>query len=456
MDIDPNIFRLYDIRGTYPDQLNEEVVYRVARAFIHFLRDKNGKTIQRVVIGRDARLSSEEFKRAFAKGIMDEGSTAIDMGLSITPSVYFFVAHNGYEGGVNITASHQPNPFNGLKLVGEGAVPIGAQSGLADIQKLTESTVISSKNSGGAMESIPNALEKYIDFQVESFYGGMRSKASIKVAADAGNGTAGPYAEAFFQKIGVSFTPLCFEPDGRFPNHAPDPLIMENTKDLRDLMQKDSFSFGIAFDGDGDRLLFFTEEGIRLRGDEITALLARRILKEEPGAHILYDIRASRMVSEVIMRYGGKPILSPIGHTLVKQIMKRENVRFGGELSGHYYLGAPYFYEMPFFVLSRVMEELVISKIKMSELIDSLESKWFHSGEINFEIEEKEGKVEELAAAFQGGTTSRLDGVRIDYPDWWFLVRPSANDPVLRLVVEADSQEKMEEKVKELSDIIMS
>lgn len=458
--IHPDIFRLYDIRGTYPDQLNEETVYRVARAFIRLLRSKNKKTIQQVAIGRDARLSSQEFTRVFARGVQDEGCVAHDLGLSITPSVYFFVSAKGLDGGVNITASHQPNPFNGLKLVGKGAVPIGAESGLEEIRRFAEQIDFEEKRSGGKIEHHPDALEAYVEEQIVM---GREHIEQIKtlgltVAADAGNGSAGPYAARFFQELHINFYPLCFEPDGRFPNHVPDPLIPENTRDLIRLVNSRCFSFGVAFDGDGDRILFFTEAGKRVRGDEIVALVARELLKEKAGAKILYDIRASRMVEEVIRAHGGAPVLSPVGHTLVKQAMKRENVLFGGELSGHYYLGAPYFFEMPFFVLTLVTAMLAESGLTFSSALASLQSNWYHSaseyGELNFEIEDKQGKMEELALQFSDGLVSRLDGIRVDYPDWWFNARPSANDPVLRLIVEADSQEKMEEKVRMLRERI--
>jgi phosphomannomutase len=461
ISMNPNIFRLYDIRGVYPDELNGEVVYRIARAFVQFLSKRNKKTTQTIVVGRDTRLSSQDFADAFVRGVMDEGGIVRDLGLSITPSVYSFVADNNFDGGVNITASHQPNPFNGLKLVSSGAAPIGGESGLIEIQRIAENiSAASAKKSGGERKNISNVLEDYVRSQVQlgSYHRQGLDMRGISVAADAGNGTAGPFARKFFEMLGVNYEPLFFEPDGRFPNHVPDPLLPENVKDLVGLMGRKPFDLGVAFDGDGDRILFFTEEGRRIRGDEILALVARSALIKQKGQRILYDIRASRMVKEVIEKYGGVPVLpplgAPVGHTLIKHIMRRENAQLAGELSGHYYLGSPYFYEVPFFILSEILKELSQSKMKMSELVTSLESKWYHSGEINFKIEDKSGKMEELASRFSDGDLSRLDGIRIDYPDWWFNARPSANDPVLRLIVEADSQEKLEEKLAALTALI--
>lgn len=455
--INPEIFRLYDIRGIYPADINRDVVYAISRAFMQFLKKEMVKENLTICIGRDARPSSQEFFEAFAWGVHEEGGKVIDIGLSMTPALYFAVDYLGYDGGVNITASHNPNPFNGLKLVRREAVPIGGENGLQDIRARTEHLGFLS-----CPLSKPQDIEKkeitslYIEETLRTTSHVLPAKwRGIAVAIDTGNGAAGPFVEALLEHApSLRAQKIYFEPDGNFPHHIPDPLIKENIGDLIALVKKDGLACGIAFDGDGDRIIFVDERGTPVRGDVITAFMAKRIVAHHPGVKILFDIRSSRAVEEAMQNGGGVPVRYRVGHVLIKEKMRKDDIFFAGELSGHYYLGKPMYYEVPFFVMLSVLDSMNESGKSLSDLLAPFTSRWHHSGEINFEVEDKSGTIERVAAQFSDGEVSRMDGLRVDYPEWWFNVRPSNTEPLLRLVVEADSERKLQEKVAHMREII--
>lgn len=459
-NFNPNIFRLYDIRGLYPEEINAKGVYVIARSFILYLKKETGKNNLTVCIGRDTRISSEEFFDAFTVGVIDEGGKVINIGVVTTPMLYFAVSFGGYDGGVNITASHNPNPFNGLKLVREKAIPIGGDSGLGDIKRVAESFEDVSYSSVPPQKDLieeKNMIDEYTKDVLRLADGDSGSLSGLRVVVDAGNGTSGPIVEGVFKNFtGLDLTPIYFEPDGRFPNHIPDPLLRENLEDIISAIKNGGgkFDLGVAFDGDGDRAVFLDERGEPIRSDLIVALVARIVLRENPSANIAYDIRSSRVVERVIKEAGGRPIMTRVGHTLIKAKMRKDNILFSGELSGHYYWGDGFFYEVPFYVILKVLKEIKDSGMKISELINSLPQGYYHSGEINFEVEDKKGKIKEIEEKFKNGKISHMDGLLIDYKDWWFNVRSSNTEPYLRLVVEADSPEKLEEKVSLLKGII--
>lgn len=458
MNVDPSIFRLYDIRGLYPNQLNKDVAYVIARGFLRFLKKETGKKKLVICVGRDVRPSSDELFEGFGHGVLAEGGLIVDSGFSMTPALYFAVSHYGYDGGVNITASHNPNPFNGFKLVREKAVSIGGPNGLEEIQEIVLGIA------DGACPAVPLPAERvekkdlisdYVALNTEFSHVAPQDIAGMRVAIDAGNGAAGMYVARLMEKFpGVFVHPLYFEPDGSFPHHIPDPLLLENLQDLIAVLKAGAFNVGVAFDGDGDRIIFVDERGAPIRGDILTALMARLVLREHPKVKIGYDIRSSRVVERVIRGSGGVPVMTRVGHALIKPKMRAEDIYFTGELSGHYYLGENLFYEVPFFVLLKVMYELARTKMKMSELLATLPAGYQHSGEINFEVEDKAGKIKEIEDRFRDGKVLLLDGLRVDYDDWWFNVRPSNTEPYLRLVVEADSAEKLKEKVEILKKLI--
>jgi len=462
----PEIFRLYDIRGVYPQDLDEELAYQIGRCFICFLRKKQKKKKLKIGIARDIRPSSPILFKGFSEGIRDEGCDIVDFGLITTPMLYFAVSYFGYNGGAIITASHNPNPWNGLKLTGEKAVPLSGNTGIfwmrnhlakhsfSKEKTLSPSTVRNVISNGARGKIIKKNIERtYLNLTFKLAKVKKNEFKTLNVAVDAGNGVAGPIALKILEKAGTNVYPLYCQPDGSFPNHVPDPLLKQNLGDIVALIRKKKPTLGFALDGDGDRIVFIDEMGRAIPGDLITALMARIILRDKFGEKILYDIRSSNVVREVISGEGGVPVCYKIGHALIKEKMRREKAVFAGELSGHYYLGKNLFYEVPFFVLLKILKEIKEKGAGFSNLIKPYR-KYYHSGEINFEVENKERKIRELKNLYSNGKILEIDGLRVDFKDWWFLVRPSHTEPLLRLVIEAKTKKLMEKKKKELSKLI--
>lgn len=445
MKINPDIFRAYDIRGIYPEEINKNTAYLIGRAFIKFLNKKNLK----IGVGQDGRLSSPSLFRALTKGIIDQGATVIDIGLSITPMLYFAVAHFKFDGGINITGSHLSSERNGFKLVREKAVPISEKTGLKEIKKLAMKGKFFKEKKGRILEKDIRA--DYLDFNLKDFK--ISTFKSLKLVIDTANAVPGILIPYLKKRIPAQIYSLFGKLDGTFPNHSPNPLIKENLRSLQKEVKNKKADFGVAFDGDGDRIIFIDERGEVISGDLITAFLASLVLKENPRVKILYDIRSSRAVEETIKENRGKPLVWRVGHSLIKEKMRKENIIFAGELSGHYYRKDHYFSEVPLFVLFKILEVLSQTKKSLSELIKPLK-RYFYSGEINFRVEKKTKILKLLEKRYQKEKTSYLDGLRVDFKDWWFLVRPSETEDLLRLIIEAKTKELMEEKKKELVTLI--
>lgn len=445
MKINPEIFKAYDIRGIYPEDLNEEIAYGIGRAYVQFL-DKNEP---KIVVGRDNRLSSNELFKSLVNGLIDGGANVTDIGLSTTPLLYFSSAYFNFDGGINITASHNPGEYNGLKLVRERAIPISGQTGIYEIRDLVSSGNFSSPKNGKISKK--DVISDYKKFNLSQF--NLKKIKPLKIVVDTANSVSGIVAPKMLEDLNCEIKYIFLELDGNFPNHLPDPLKKENTEILRQTVKKEKANLGVAFDGDGDRTIFIDEKGEVIDGDLITAFLSEIILKDSPKEKIIYDIRSSNVVEETIRNNGGIPIIERIGHTFIKERMRKENALFAGELSGHYYHRDHFFCECPFFVLFKILEVISQSQKNFSELINPFK-KYFSSGEINFKVKDKEGLLKELEKKFGNGKVSKLDGLRVDYPDWWFLARPSNTEPVLRLVIEARTKELMEEKSHLLSDFV--
>lgn len=453
--MDLGIFKQYDIRGIYPKEIDEETAYLVGRAFVNFLRKKSRGKKFKIVLARDVRTSSPILFRGFSRAIINEGCDVVDVGVVTTPMFYFAVSKFNCRGGAMITASHNPKLYNGIKLVREKAIPIGAKSGLFWIRdRIIKSKVKSQKLKVRGKIIKKNIDEDYINFCLK--LAGVRKNEfkGLSLAVDAGNGIAGPVTRKILKITGCKFYPLYFEPDGSFPNHPPDPLVKQNLIDLIELVQEKKLNLGVAFDGDGDRIIFVDEKGNPVSGDLITALMAKILLNRKRGK-ILYDVRSSNVVPETIKASGGKPVVSKIGHVLIKEKMRKENVLFGGELSGHYYLGEGIFYEVPFYVLLKLLKEMREKELKLSSLVEPLK-KYYFSGEINFKVRDKIAKIQEIKKKYQNGKVTELDGLRVDFPDWWFLIRPSNTEPLLRLVVEAKTKRILKNMVKELTNCLTS
>jgi len=445
------IFKAYDIRGIYLKEIDENIAYELGRAFVLFLRKKAPKI--NIVVAQDNRSSSLKLKKALCKGIIETGANVIDIGLAMTPMFYFANAFYKVDGGISVTASHNPPEYNGFKLVREKAIPISGESGLKEIKKLVLQKATSlkrPKKQGKIFRK--KVLQDYINFILKKVD---RNKIKPKkIVIDTANAVAGIVVSAIFKKIKYKIYHLFAKLDGTFPNHPPNPVEPENLKALQKKVIRKKADFGIAFDGDGDRIIFIDENGKIVRADLITCLMAEILLRKKRGEKILYEIRSSNVVKETIKKLSGIPVISRVGHSFIKEKMRKENILFGGETTGHYYLRNHYFFEAPFFVIFKILEELSQTGKNLSELVKPFK-KYFPS-EFNLIIENKEKKMKELEKHFKGGKLSHLDGVRIDFPDWWFNVRLSQTEPLLRLIIEANTKKLLAEKKKEIINLIRS
>jgi len=438
MTIPDGIFKAYDVRGLYPQELDEAVAERIGCALAQQLG------ASRLGAGMDPRPSSTGLLEAFAAGAAAAGAATVDFGLVPTEMVYFGVASRGLDGGVMVTASHNPPQYNGMKLVGDGALPLSGDAGIPELKARSQALVeLPASIAGGGLER----LDLYPAY-VEHLHGlvDVSSLRPYKVVMDAANGVAGKLAPLVFDGTPIERLELFFDVDGTFPNHAPNPLLEENSREIRARVVADKADLGIAWDGDADRCFFIDEAGEFVPGDFVTALLAEALLLRDPGAAILYDLRASRAVPDVIRANGGVPLMNRVGHAFFKQRMRREKVLFGGEVSGHYYFAANYNADSGFIPALLILELLSQKNATMAELLEPLRTKYFISGEINSTVEDVPSALARIEARFADGEVTHLDGISVDYDRWHFNVRPSNTEPLLRLNLGADSRELMEEK----------
>ena len=439
------IFKAYDVRGIYPDDLDEDAAYRIGKGFAQSGLLTQGRE---VAVGRDMRTSSDSLFAALADGLNAGGITVIDIGLSTTPMLYFAVNVLGAAGGVMITASHNPANYNGFKLVREQAIPISAETGLNVICE----RAFSSSRIGNVLKGTrrkEDLTERYRSFFAERF----SITLDREVIIDAGNGMAGAVLPGILETQGIRHTNLFFDLDGRFPHHEADPLKEENLKDLRRAMSERPGSIGIAFDGDADRVAFLDESGELIRGDLMTALVARQLLQERGPATVLYDLRSSRVVPEVVRACGGRPVKTRVGHSFMKARMREEKALFAGELSYHFYFSDFFYCESGILAMLEVLTIVAKSGESLASLVLPLRT-YAHSGERNFPVVDMQGTIKKVEARFCGGAISHLDGLSVDYEDWWFNLRPSNTEPLLRLNVEAKTEVLLEEKLSELRTLL--
>ena len=450
------IFKAYDVRGLYPGQLNEELTRRIGMAFGHLVElegDQGAALPRTVVVGRDMRSHSVPLSEALCDGLTTAGLDVVDIGLVTTPMNYFATGRLGTAGGIQVTASHNGAEYNGLKFSLAGAVPVSGDHGIPIIEKRALGEVPAPAAAPGKVESrsIEAEYSEYVlSFLDRSFEAEGGPK--LRLAADAANGMGTIYRPLLLA-CGVELLPLYFELDGTFPNHEANPLLIENLRDLSRLVTDSRADLGVSFDGDGDRAAFVDELGEPIGSDLITALIAGQMLDREPGGTVIHDIRSSRAVPEYIREHGGTPLPERVGHSFVKATMRRTGAIFGGELAGHYYFRQNYCADSSILAVVAVLNLLRRSGQRFSELTAPLR-RYAKSSEINFEVEDKDGTMEALVARYageQGGTLDRLDGIRIDFDDWWFNVRPSNTEPLLRLVLEASTPEQLAARQAELT-----
>ena len=434
--IDPSIFKSYDVRGIYPSELDDDVAYRIGRCFVSLLSAK------RVVIGRDMRPSGERLFEAFARGANEAGADVLDIGKVSTDALYFAVGKYGFDGGVMITASHNPAQYNGMKFTRARAEAISLDTGLASIRDTILSGVLPDpaprKGSIEQRSILDDFAEHCLSFVDRS------AIKPFKIAVDAGNGMAGETVPYVFKHLPCEIVPLYFELDGSFPNHPASPIEPENMADLQAAVIKHGCDIGVAFDGDADRMFIVDERGALIDGSTVTALVALNTLKKYPGSRILYNLICSRSVPEQIAHAGGVPIRSQVGHSIIKKIMREQDVRFGGEHSGHFYFKENWYADSGMIAFLQCLEVFAQANAPVSAVIRPIDTR-FRSGEINSTVHDIPGKLAELQAHYNDAEVDHLDGVTIGYPHWWMNVRPSNTEPLLRLNVEGDTKELMEQ-----------
>jgi phosphomannomutase len=447
--ISPAIFKAYDIRGIYPAQIDDALARQIGRAFVAYL------DAGRVAVSRDMRISSPALAASFIDGAREQGADVIDYGLAGTDMLYFAVVRDGLDGGAQITASHNPKAYNGMKMVRREAFPLSGDAGIGEIRDMVLGGTIPAPRRPTGRYATGNLLEDYVA-RVMSFIDPTVIK-PFNVVLDAGSGMAGLVAPRLFDRLPCRTTRLCFEVDGTFPNHEANPLLEENRRDIVARVLADKADIGIAWDGDADRCFFIDGTGDFIAGDFITALLAEAFLRKFPGEKIVYDVRASYAVKDIVARYGGTALMNRVGHAFIKQRMREENAIFGGEVTGHYYF-RDYFYADNGFIPALLILELMSRKGQtLHELLAPLRQKYFISGEINTPMTDMatvDARLADLAERYRDGHTYRLDGFSAEFPDWHFNVRPSNTEPMLRLNLEARTPTLMVARRDELLAII--
>jgi phosphomannomutase len=450
--LDPKVFKAYDVRGIYPDELDEAGAEAIGRAYVEQFEPR------RMAVGRDMRLSSPAMQEALMRGAASAGADVVDLGLVGTEMVYFAVGSLGLEGGAMVTASHNPKQYTGVKLVRRGALPVGGESGLLDVRDRAMSEADTTGSSyrtrpEGAVEPY-DIWPAYVD-RVLSFVDGGAIE-PLKVVIDAANGMAGTMLPPVLERLPIETVRCHFEPDGTFPNHEPNPLLPENREFIVRKTLEEGADLGVAFDGDADRCFFVDDTGGFVPGDFVTALFAESVLEKEPGAKIIYDVRASRAVPDTIARDGGVALMNRVGHAFIKARMRKEDAAFAGEVSGHYYFRD--FSQADSGVVPFLLMLELISKKgrRLSEVLAPLRGSYFITGEVNTPVPDVALKLQELKERYADGRVLHLDGISVDYDDWHFNVRPSNTEPLLRLNLEATSEELMERKRDEVLGVIRS
>ena len=453
--VDESIFKAYDVRGIHPDQIDEELAYRIGRAFARVLCQLQDIPVAdlRVGVGRDMRLTAAAMTEQYVRGLADEGADVLDIGMVGTEMVYWTVGSRDLDGGLVCTASHNPAAYTGAKLVKRGALALSGDSGIGELRDIVTS------GEPGEPSCPRGRVER------EDVGDGFRQAAlgfidpgsiePLKVVLDGGNGMAGPMVGPLLDSLPIEQLRTYWEPDGAFPDHEPNPLLEENRRFIIEKVREARADLGIAWDGDADRCFFIDDTGEFVAGDFLTALLAEALLRKEAGATVLYDVRASRAVADVVTAHGGTAEVNRVGHAFFKARMRETGAAFGGEVSGHYYFRDFYCADSGTLPALLLLELVSVEGKKLSELLAPLRSRYFISGEINSEVADQDAKMVEIRSEYSDGDVTELDGVSIDYDDWHFNVRPSNTEPLLRLNLESlVSREHMERKREEVLALI--
>ncbi len=445
MDYNPSIFKAYDIRGLVGKDFDNEFVERLGHAFVVYTGAKV------VVAGRDMRGSSPEYFAALTRGMMKQGADVIDVGMVSTPMFYYAISdYELHDAGIMVTASHNPAEYNGFKLVRGDAMPIGGDTGMKEIKALVDVGKFPPAKEGTLIETdiVQDYLERLWDLVPPDSISG------LKVAVDAGNGMSGVILPEIFRELDAKVFPLYWEPDGTFPNHEANPLKTETLKDLQAKIKQTGADIGIAFDGDSDRIGLVDEKGEVIRADQMIAMMAHMLLPSHLGKTVTYNVSCGNVAPEEIKAAGGVPLMTPTGHAVIKPILRKERALFGGELSGHFYFEEFHGAENTDYVMLLFLQMLSRERRPLSEIAAPIR-RYFHSGEMNFKVADKQAKIDEIMKRYGGDAdVTTIDGLRLDFGDWWLCVRASNTEPLLRLNLEARTKEMMEEKKQELTELL--
>jgi phosphomannomutase len=446
--INESVFKAYDVRGLYPSEINEDLFHQLGRAFIAYLGPG------RYAVCRDMRVSSPSLTKAFIDGALKQGGHLIDYGLIGTDQMYYAVAADKLDGGAMITASHNPGKYNGCKMVRKEAFPLSGEAGIKEMKEMIVAGSIPAPAAKPGGIETRDIMDRYVAHVMSFVHEPIKP---FNVVLDAGSGVAGIVAPRLFDRLPCKTTRLCFEVDGTFPNHEANPLIEENRKDITAEVIKQKADVGIAWDGDADRCFFLDGSGEFIAGDFITALLAEAILLKHPRETIIYDVRASYAVKDVVAKHGGKALMNRVGHAFIKARMREENAIFGGEVTGHYYFRDNFYADNGFIPALMILELMSKKGMSLRDLLKPLREKYFISGEINTKVANMDiasKKIAELKKKYAAGNPYDLDGVSAEFPDWHFNVRESNTEPLLRLNLEGVTPEIMEKRRDEILAII--
>ena len=450
MTIDPSIFKAYDIRGIYPENITPELAYKIGQAYAEFIKPKG-----EVVVGNDVRLHSEELKMKVAEGLMDSGVNVVDIGLISTDMYYFAVGKYGFAGGIQSSASHNPPEFHGFKMIREKVIPLTFEDGIIQIRDLIEKDAFIKSNIKGKIRSL-NIDDDYVDYILSWLK--VKDIKPFKVVINPNFGYAGVMFRKIVERGGlpIEIIGLNDKPDGTFPKGRPDPFIPENRVEISELVKSSAADFGIAWDADADRVFFCADGGLFAEPYYLNTVLIKQMLKKYPAEKIIYDPRYTWALIDAIKENGGEPVISKVGHSYIKEKMREVNALYATESSGHTYFRDFWYADNGMIPVMQILEFLSENDVKLSDVIKPVMNKYFISGEINTEVTDKEGKMEEIAKKYSDAEISRLDGVAIEYQDYRFVVRPSNTESLLRLTLEAKSKELMEVKRDEVLGIIRS
>ena len=442
------IFKAYDVRGLYPEEIDESLAFAIGYHFRSILGPEDLACGERVVVSHDMRASSLPLSAALCDGLRTAGLGVVHIGLATTPMNYFAIGSLGTAGGIQVTASHNPARYNGCKFSRRNAIPVSNETGIGELEALVKSRPAPAPEPHAALER-RDISAAYAD-HVLSFLGERTPR--LRVAVDVANGMATLYRD-LLDHLGIELIPLFFGLDGTFPNHEANPLKAANLRDVRRAVQEHGCALGVAFDGDADRAIFVDDTAAIVGADLVTALLAEPLLERYPGAPIVFDVRSSRATARAIRAAGGVPMRERVGHSFMKATMRRVGSPFGGELAGHFYYRDNFFADSAIITMIEMLNLLRRKGSSLSELLAPLRT-YASTGEVNFHVDDKEGMIATLAATFADGAIDYLDGITVEYPRWWFNVRPSNTEPVLRLVLEADTAEVLAEAERKLLAIL--